>query len=136
MAGTFAERLNTELKERKRSGRWLAETMGINKMTVVRWRQGLHEPRQANIRAVAAALGVAVSALVDEAEAEAGSPEATPAAPPPPSSAEPKEEEAAVLVKRIAALNFQPTLHSLQQVVPDLMQVLTDAQEYARRHGE
>jgi len=131
MAQTFAELLDAELKKRRMSGRALAEAMDINKMTVVRWRSGTHEPRHASIRAVASTLGIPVSNLFDGkaegAALEAASAEETPQA------AASVADEPAELIDRIAALDLETKVENLQQVVPDLMQVLADARAYTRQ---
>jgi len=138
MTTSFAERLEHQLKARRMSGRALAEAMKVNKMTVVRWRRGENEPRQANARAAAAALKIPASTLLlDEEEADALTPTVGAEASAPGPTRRPSDD-ATALVNRIAALDLESTAEALRRVVPDLMTVLADARAYAeeRRRQE
>ena len=141
MSKAFATRLNALLEQRRMSGRALAREMDVDKMTVCRWRRGTHEPQPTHLCALAAALQVPVAALltdeevaqVHEAPEEAQAREVRPAQPG--SGVHVTAVEPVALIDRFAALELEP-FEKLRDVVPDLMEVLAEARDYARRHRE
>lgn len=57
-------RLKVVLVERKRTGKWLAETLGKNEATVSRWCSNVSQPSLEMLFAVAKALNVDVRELL------------------------------------------------------------------------
>lgn len=55
--------LDEALFAAERTGKWLAEQLGVNKSQVSRWRRGVSVPNQANKRTIAKALRVSVESL-------------------------------------------------------------------------
>lgn len=57
-------RLKVVLVERKRTGKWLAETLGKNEATVSRWCANVSQPSLETLFAIAKALDVDTKALI------------------------------------------------------------------------
>lgn len=57
-------RLKVVLVERKRTGKWLAETLGKNEATVSRWCANVSQPSLETLFAIAKALNVDVKDLI------------------------------------------------------------------------
>jgi transcriptional regulator with XRE-family HTH domain len=57
-------RLKVVLVEKKRTGKWLAETLGKNEATVSRWCANVSQPSLETLYAIANALGVDVRELL------------------------------------------------------------------------
>lgn len=70
----IAERLGSYLRSLRQRKGWTqslaGEALGVNKMTIRRWEQGLFSPSSERVERVAEAYGVDVSALIEAAEAE------------------------------------------------------------------
>jgi transcriptional regulator with XRE-family HTH domain len=123
------------------SVRELARRLDTDKGTVVHWRKGRYLPRQGHVEALAGILRMSVGSLVAGEE---------PAAPPSSSAPlisttgpcgeakadERRVEDGAALIDRMAAIEIQPVVDTLERVTPDLMKVLAEAREYARGHRD
>lgn len=59
-------RLKVVLAEQKRTGKWLAETLGKNEATVSRWCANVSQPSLETLFAIAKALDVDVRELIVE----------------------------------------------------------------------
>ena len=63
-------RLKVLLVERKKTGKWLAETLGKNEATVSRWCANVSQPSLETLFAIANTLGVEVRELLVEIKKE------------------------------------------------------------------
>lgn len=70
----IAERLGSYLRSLRQRKGWTqslaGEAVGVNKVTIRRWEQGLFSPSSERVERVAEAYGVDVSALIEAADAE------------------------------------------------------------------
>lgn len=114
----FAVALTVALRQRGLTQRDLASRVGVSSNTVSSWTRGEHTPSSSHARAVAEQLGEDVGSLLG-----GPAPRARPA-PPGPSDAED-------VIARLGALRLSRALAPVADSVPDLIQVLRDAEKLA-----
>ena len=112
----FAERLQAAMSKKRMSHRKLANVVGASQQSVTNWTQGHNEPSLRHLRAIALALDVPPSTLLE------GNQIVT-------------DESAAAtdLVKELAALRrIAPAIETLADSTPGLLDLLARAERLAR----
>jgi transcriptional regulator with XRE-family HTH domain len=113
--------------------RELARQLDADKSTVLRWRKGEFLPRQAHVEALAEILHMPLGMLVAGERSTPPGPGQTAVSTAANETNTPADVAAAALIDRMAALDVEPAMNAFRAVTPDLMLVLTEAREYARR---
>lgn len=123
-ASDFGDRLRQALIESGKTQADLRRAVAVSKVAVSNWVMGYSWPRLDHAYAIAQCLGVALDELADE-------PASSSAAGRPDPDSHGKEE----LAQRLAGLGIGPALRQLETAVPDLLQVLDDAERSAAERG-
>lgn len=137
---TFATRLDAARRVAGLSGRALAREMEVDKSTVVHWLNGAYLPRQACLNKLAAVLGVSVGALLGEI----GTTRATTSAAISDDETDPdfasesdavlrELAEADALVARLATHEIRDVATAVVNLAPQVLDVLAEAEAYAKR---
>lgn len=112
----FAPRLREALKRRRVTNRDLARAVGVSRNTVSNWTCGRSEPSSRHLRTIARVLEARADELLGEPERFEMTVNA----------------QAATLVERLASLELDGALTTLEAHIPSLLDVLRDAQRVSR----
>lgn len=128
----FGERLTAAIKQTGIKQTKLAKELGVSPNTICNWKSGAYLPRHRHLELLSSALGTSISKLAgdaSEADEQTGDHGGT-------------AMRSAQVVDRLAQLDLldaleairqsQPQIRQLADAIPDLMDLLTEAQRQAR----